>query len=518
MAIVKILKSSKSFSAVQYNEDRCSKGEARLIAERNFNSSGILMSHTDYLKLWSEKNKRIKNSQFHVTISLKENEMTEKELLQLADNWMKEMGYGDNPYLVYFHTNTEHPHVHIISSRIDKNGNKINDSFEKERAVQCLNKLLGLNKKNENRKTISDLLHYSFSTKYQFIELCKQSGFKVTIKDDHIVCKKGDTRINLSNELINFCISRYHRDVESKEKKRIQGLIYKYAALLSKDRFSSFMREHFGLQFIFYGKQGDINGYTIIDNKNKCVYKGSEIFGAKKISELLDIKQSPVVDIILQIDDYLKEHPLCTSSDINDNVLINSIYRIKGDKIVCYADNSSYEIETNMLQKIKYNNRLNYFFVKFNPYNEKTAKLIARLGDVKWQDLMKLSKPDNIDDSILQKYNLIIKEALDNKMSVVDKLKSLNLTLTVDGNSYYILDPTNKIVICGDDLDISRENLLDNIREYNKSSFDLSDFEDFNRTVDEDFNIFDLPMFDFAGLLYVGHFGGAKSNRKRKRN
>ena len=59
MPIVKILKSSQTFAAIKYNEERCSKGEAKLIAERNFESFLSLFSHQDYLKIWSDKNKRI---------------------------------------------------------------------------------------------------------------------------------------------------------------------------------------------------------------------------------------------------------------------------------------------------------------------------------------------------------------------------------------------------------------------------------------------------------------------------
>ena len=515
MPIVKILKSSQTFAAIKYNEERCSKGEAKLIAERNFESFLSLFSHQDYLKIWSDKNKRIKNSQFHATISLKENELSQDELISLADKWMQLMGYGDNPYLIYYHCNTSHPHIHIVSSRIDKNGKKINDSFEHERAVKCLNKILGIDTKDSNRKILSDLLKYSFTTKYQFIELCNQSGFKVNVNDENLICTKGDSKVTISNELIDFCINRYHKEINISDKKRIQGLIYKYAALLSKDNFAKFMKDKFGLNFIFYGKKGDINGYTVIDNNKRCVYKGSELFGAKKLSELLAIEQSPVIDLILDIDDYIKDNPLCTSYEINNTVLRNSSFELRGDKLYSLDDKTEHPLDQKIFDKLSYNNRLNYFYIKFNPHNEKTAKLVARLAQVKWQDLLKLSS-SNISDVHLCRYKSIIEETLKTNSSLVSALKNSNLILSIDHSDFYILDPVNKIVVCGEELGLDKKDILENVRSFNSSALDLGDFNDFNNSLNEGFDLLDLPSFEFSDLIYIGHYGSEK-NRKKKR-
>ena len=117
MAIVKILKSSKSFAAVSYNDKRVKRGEAELVKTANFSEVATLIGFDEYLKFWGDKNKRIKNKQFHVSISLEGKEKTKDELVQLGEQWLKEMGYGENPYMIYFHNNTEHPHIHIVTSR-----------------------------------------------------------------------------------------------------------------------------------------------------------------------------------------------------------------------------------------------------------------------------------------------------------------------------------------------------------------------------------------------------------------
>ena len=88
MAIVKILKSTSTFSAVSYNEKRCKNGEAILLTAKNFSLPDTLLPYSDYLISWSSKNKRIKNTQFHVTISIKDDSLSKEQLLKISEEWL----------------------------------------------------------------------------------------------------------------------------------------------------------------------------------------------------------------------------------------------------------------------------------------------------------------------------------------------------------------------------------------------------------------------------------------------
>jgi len=58
----------------------------------------------------------------------------------LAENYMQEMGYGEQPYVVFKHTDTERAHIHIVSVCVDEYGKRISDSFEKVRSMKvCRN-------------------------------------------------------------------------------------------------------------------------------------------------------------------------------------------------------------------------------------------------------------------------------------------------------------------------------------------------------------------------------------------
>ena len=215
MAIGKILKSSRTFSGVSYNETRVKNGEATLLEASNFNP--LCDQAKDYineLRRWSERNTRVKNPQIHVEITLKGKIEDEKELLVGGKEWLRKMGYIDNPYLIYTHNNTKNSHIHIVTSRIDKNGNKIDHNFERVRSNKILNEITGINLSKETRSQIYSLLRYSFSTNRQFLELCRDNGYNIKEESDNIILSKGGVEVGLCNDLIEFCSRRYYKEID----------------------------------------------------------------------------------------------------------------------------------------------------------------------------------------------------------------------------------------------------------------------------------------------------------------
>ena len=54
---------------------------------------------------------------------------------------MRKLGYGDQPYLVYKHTDIDRHHIHIVGLRVDENGKPLNDKFEHRRSKQITREL-----------------------------------------------------------------------------------------------------------------------------------------------------------------------------------------------------------------------------------------------------------------------------------------------------------------------------------------------------------------------------------------
>ena len=62
-------------------------------------------------------------------------------MIQLAQEYMREMKITDTQYIIVRHQDREHPHVHIVFNRIDNNGKTISDRNDMYRNEQVCKKL-----------------------------------------------------------------------------------------------------------------------------------------------------------------------------------------------------------------------------------------------------------------------------------------------------------------------------------------------------------------------------------------
>src|SRR5690606_5273152 len=139
--------------------------------------------YVNYLEAVSARSTRIKYPQFHVAISTKGRAHSKEELSDIAQKWMEGMGYAEQPYLLIFHKDTDNNHVHLVSTRVGRDGKKISDKYEKLRAYRVLNQIMG---KDERQTTSADLqkaLGYSFSTRAQFMMILETKGYALALKD-----------------------------------------------------------------------------------------------------------------------------------------------------------------------------------------------------------------------------------------------------------------------------------------------------------------------------------------------
>src|SRR5690606_1287805 len=144
---------------VAYNTNKTQSAKGELMIFRNFGylQSAQTVSPDEmktFLKVHSNRNTRVKNQQFHAMISCKGREYDKYELTQLTEKWLQKMGYGDNPYLIVFHGDTQNNHVHMVSSRIGNDGKKINDSMERIRAQKCMLEIMERNPEQECNKLL----------------------------------------------------------------------------------------------------------------------------------------------------------------------------------------------------------------------------------------------------------------------------------------------------------------------------------------------------------------------------
>ena len=85
---------------------------------------------------------RTKKTVFHCSINPHPDEkLADERLTQIAKEYMEALGYGNQPYIVFKHNDIAREHIHIVSLRVDFDGNKINDKFEGRRSKKITNAL-----------------------------------------------------------------------------------------------------------------------------------------------------------------------------------------------------------------------------------------------------------------------------------------------------------------------------------------------------------------------------------------
>lgn len=154
--IAKVDPALKGFkNVIEYHEKKISQGVATLLynntgenKSKNYNSA-----FEDICKL----KPGIKNKGYHISINLPHNEnLPENKFIDLAQDYIKGMGYENCPYLIYKHADKDHSHIHIIISSINYSGEKINDSFYKLRSQK-------LSRELENKYNLTPTKYYQFN-------------------------------------------------------------------------------------------------------------------------------------------------------------------------------------------------------------------------------------------------------------------------------------------------------------------------------------------------------------------
>ena len=157
----------------EHKEENAEDDNSRVLAIRGADDLESLREEFDRLKMMNLKGRRngrkLQYPAFHMSLNPGEEDapLTDEQMIEIADKIMSEMGYGDQPYVVFAHEDIPRHHVHIVSTRIGRDGKKIDDAFEQYRLMRTIEKLgkeygfkLGLGKeekeqeKTENKKQI----------------------------------------------------------------------------------------------------------------------------------------------------------------------------------------------------------------------------------------------------------------------------------------------------------------------------------------------------------------------------
>jgi hypothetical protein len=348
--IITILPSSTTFHAIAYNKKKVEKGQASLLEAANIGlrqEAYTADKLREYFELYSARNTRIQNSQFHVAVSCKGNEYSYEQLLDIAHRYLKEMGYAEEgqPLLVYAHRDTPNNHIHIITSRVAPDGHRISDKFEKRRSREACKRIMqeyhsqqaGQNingqqstSETANTEVWNEALSYRYTSKAQFYAILESMGYdcKEDEQDYSVSFYKNSTcQGKLSLQEILRHANKENRP-DNRRRQQLRAILQKYRNLsANKEELAVHMKRKFGISLVFVGKADTPYGYIVVDHKNKTVFKGGEFLSIKELLQFEDAA-TRFTKIKQTIDDLLVDNPSLTTADIN-----RILYRQFGTRI-----------------------------------------------------------------------------------------------------------------------------------------------------------------------------------------
>ena len=150
--IAKISATENLGGALGYNFKKVEKEEASILLAQGLyqNKEGTYTMAEVFADMEAliPKKCRTKKTVFHCSLNPHPDEkLSDETLTQIAKEYMEALGYGKQPYIVFKHCDIAREHIHIVSLRVDSEGKKINDRFEKRRSkkiTDALEKRFGL--------------------------------------------------------------------------------------------------------------------------------------------------------------------------------------------------------------------------------------------------------------------------------------------------------------------------------------------------------------------------------------
>jgi hypothetical protein len=346
--VARINTSKNVVKVLKYNEHKVGEKKAEILLAQNFLKDAGRLSFSDktrYFERFTSLNERATTNTLHVSLNF---DVTEKlsndQLTEIAKTYMDRIGYGEQPYLVYRHHDAGHPHIHIVSINIHRDGRRISTfdigRNQPEKARTAIEVEFGLVKAGEKKlddqvklipvsaqkvrygktatkRAINNVLgvvinQYKYSTLPEFnavlslynVQADRGAKDSVMYERGGLVYRVLDGNgkpIGLPLKASSFYMkptlkNLEHRFIENEKQKqpfakRIKSAIDFALLKQSSDDMQQLInalgKENISV-VLGQNKEGLIYGINYVDHKTKCVFDGSDIghlYSAKGILE-----------------------------------------------------------------------------------------------------------------------------------------------------------------------------------------------------------------------------------------
>ena len=144
--IAKIGRSSNLYGALAYNNLKVEKEKGQILFANKIiettSGSYTVAQLTQSFEPYLIANRNTEKHTLHISLNPDpKDKVSDDKYREIAQEYMQEMGYGEQPFLVFKHTDIDRSHIHIVSVCVNENGQKISDKFEKMRSMNLCREL-----------------------------------------------------------------------------------------------------------------------------------------------------------------------------------------------------------------------------------------------------------------------------------------------------------------------------------------------------------------------------------------
>src|SRR5690606_25870453 len=119
---------SSFMGALSYNLKKINspdKQERAELLDTNFISleKSVIKKEVD---LVASLNPRLEKNTYHTSLNFAQGEsLSNEKMLAVAREYMEQMGFDDNPFFIFRHHDSNHPHCHILALRTKFDGSTV---------------------------------------------------------------------------------------------------------------------------------------------------------------------------------------------------------------------------------------------------------------------------------------------------------------------------------------------------------------------------------------------------------
>lgn len=114
---------------INYNENKVRKADAVFLHGNNLPVQKENLTYPDKIALFQnliELQPNVKTNAVHISLNFDKSEhLNDQTLKDIADDYMENIGFSEQPYLVYQHYDAEHPHIHIVTTNVTEDRKRI---------------------------------------------------------------------------------------------------------------------------------------------------------------------------------------------------------------------------------------------------------------------------------------------------------------------------------------------------------------------------------------------------------